>query len=351
MAERKTALVIGATGIIGGNLVRHLDTLDDWNVVGLSRGAPDVPSRMEHIAVDLLDPDDCEAKLGGLDRVTHIFFAGYTDRPTWAEQDPPNTALLVNAVRAVAPAAAGLRHVCLAQGTKYYGAHLGPWTTPARETDPTHMGPNFYVSQQRFLESESAGKDWSWSSLRPPIVCGWSLGKPFNLVNLIAAYAIISRELGLPLRYPGKERAYHTVVQAVDAGLLVRFMTWLATTPECADRGFNISNGDVFRWADLWPRIAAYFGMEAGPVQTVDLTRTMADKGPLWERIVAKYGLAPHRIEDIAHWPFGDYMLSTDYDMISDYNRIRRLGFHEFVDTGDMFLRMFDELREKRVIP
>jgi len=43
-----------------------------------------------------------------------------------------------------------------------------------------------------------------------------------------------------------------------------------------------------------------------------------------------------YRMEDIAHWPFGDYMLSTDYDMISDYNRIRHLGFHEFVDTGEM---------------
>ena len=126
MAERKTALVIGATGIIGGNLIRHLDTLEDWDVIGLSRGAPDYHSRMEHISVDLLDPGDCEAKLGRLGHVTHVFFAGYTDRPTWAEQDPANTALLVNPVRVVEPVAKELRHVCLAQGTKYYGAHLGP---------------------------------------------------------------------------------------------------------------------------------------------------------------------------------------------------------------------------------
>ena len=102
MGEHKTAMVIGATGIIGGNLIRHLDTLNDWDVVGLSRGEPDYPSQMEHISVDLLDLDDCKSKLGHLSHVTHIFFAGYTDRPTWAEQDPPNKALLVNSVRAVA---------------------------------------------------------------------------------------------------------------------------------------------------------------------------------------------------------------------------------------------------------
>jgi nucleoside-diphosphate-sugar epimerase len=351
MNDKKTAMVIGATGIIGGNLIRHLLTLPDWDVIGLSRGKPEFDNRARHIPVDLLDPEDCRSKLGGLGEVTHIFFGGYTDRPTWAEQDPPNTALLVNPVRAVAPVARNLRHVCLAQGTKYYGAHLGPWRNPAREEDPHHMPPNFYISQQRFLESESQGQSWTWSSLRPPIVCGWSLGKPFNLVNLVAAYATISKELGLPLRYPGKARAYETIVQAVDVDLLVRFMTWLATTPECANQGFNISNGDVFRWSDLWPKIAAWFDMPAGPIQTISLAQMMADKAPMWRDIVRKYGLVDHALEDIAHWPFGDYMLSTDYDMISDYNKIRRLGFHEFVDTEEMFMRQLGELRERRIIP
>ena len=139
--------------------------------------------------------------------------------------------------------------------------------------------------------------------------------------------------------------------RAVDVDLLVRFMTWIATNPECADQGFNISNGDVFRWEDLWPRIADYFDMEVGPIQTISLTQMMSDKGPLWKKIVAKHDLTDHRLEDIAHWPFGDYMLSTDYDMISDYNRIRRLGFHEFMDTSEMFIRMFNELRQNRIIP
>jgi nucleoside-diphosphate-sugar epimerase len=31
------ALVAGARGVIGGNLVRHLESMDGWRVVGLSR--------------------------------------------------------------------------------------------------------------------------------------------------------------------------------------------------------------------------------------------------------------------------------------------------------------------------
>jgi hypothetical protein len=37
------------------------------------------------------------------------------------------------------------------QGYKVYGAHLGPFKTPARDTDANHMSPEFSVDQQDFL--------------------------------------------------------------------------------------------------------------------------------------------------------------------------------------------------------
>ncbi len=33
----RTALVVGARGVIGGNLVDHLGATGEWNIVGLSR--------------------------------------------------------------------------------------------------------------------------------------------------------------------------------------------------------------------------------------------------------------------------------------------------------------------------
>src|SRR5688572_6069934 len=94
--HRKVALVVGAQGVIGRNLADHLATLDDWEVVGLSRREGTQAARVRHITVDLLDRDDCREKLGGLTQVTHIFYAAYQDRPTWAELVPPNLAMLVN---------------------------------------------------------------------------------------------------------------------------------------------------------------------------------------------------------------------------------------------------------------
>lgn len=57
---RNVAMVAGANGIIGRNLIEHLRGLGGWDVVGLSRrGGPGA------IAVDLLDAADTRAKLAG----------------------------------------------------------------------------------------------------------------------------------------------------------------------------------------------------------------------------------------------------------------------------------------------
>jgi nucleoside-diphosphate-sugar epimerase len=349
--EPKVALVVGAHGVIGSNLIGHLSELGDWDVIGLSRrGGTDV-GQVRYVAVDLLDPEDCRRRLGDLREVTHIFYAAYQDRPTWAELVPPNLAMLVNVVEAVEPVATGLRHVSLMQGYKVYGAHLGPFKTPARESDPPHMPPEFNVDQQEFLERRQRGKAWSWSALRPSVVCGYALGNPMNLTMVIAVYAAISKELGLPLRFPGRRGAYDSLLEMTDAGLLARATVWAATDERCANQAFNINNGDLFRWSEMWPKIAASFGLEVAPPLPMSLEVVMADKEPVWNAMVKKYDLAPHSYQEVSSWRFGDFVFSWDYDMFADGSKARRFGFHDFVDTEAMFRDIFDGFRRRRIIP
>ena len=126
---------------------------------------------------------------------------------------------------------------------------------------------------------------------------------------------------------------------------------WSATEPGCADEAFNITNGGYFRWQHLWPRIAEGFDMEAGPPVPIRLAEFMTDKGPVWDDLVRRHALRPYRYEQIASWPFGDFVFDCDYDVISDTTRARRYGFHEAVDTEEMFVRMFRDLRDQRYIP
>ncbi|MCP3141784.1 SDR family oxidoreductase [Pyxidicoccus xibeiensis] len=349
--KNKVALVVGAHGVIGRNLIDHLATLDDWEVIGLSRRGGASSGRVRYLEVDLLDRDDTRKKLAGLTQVTHIFYAAYQDRPTWAELVPPNLAMLVNVVDAVEPVAPGLRHISLMQGYKVYGAHLGPFKTPARETDANHMPPEFNVDQQAFLEARQRGKAWSWSALRPSVVCGFALGNPMNLAMVIAVHAAMSKELGLPLRFPGRPGAYDALLEMTDAGLLAKATVWAATDERCANQAFNINNGDLFRWSELWPKIARFFELEVAPPLPMSLGVVMADKEPLWNAMVEKHGLARHAYKDVSSWRFGDFVFAWDYDVFADGTKARRSGFHEFVETEAMFLRIFQDLRRRKVIP
>lgn len=345
------AVIVGGLGVIGRNLIGYLERQANWEVVGLSRRRPDFDTEATFISVDLLDRADAEAKLSAITDATHIFYAAFQPRPTWVEHNAPNLAMLVNAVEPIAAASPGLRHVNLIEGNKIYGSHLGPFKTPAREDDPPHMLPNFYYDQEQWLRDAQAGQAWTWSALRPHAVCGFALGNPMNITTAIAVYAAISKELGLPLRFPGKPGAYDAVYQVNDAAILNKAMLWCATSPNAANEVFNLTNGDFFRWRNLWPRLAKYFDMELADPQTISLTDFMADKGPLWDSMVEKHGLQKIVYEDLVAWPFADYVFGCDWDVMTDTVKIRLAGFHEVVRSEEMFLRMFQEFRNARVIP
>ena len=349
--DRKTALVVGAQGVIGRNLVEHLATLEDWQVIGLSRRGGEAAGRVRHIAVDLLDPADARDKLGGLREVTHIFYAAFQDRPSWAELVAPNLAMLVNAVEAAEAASPGLRHVSLMQGYKVYGGHLGPFKTPAREDDPGPMPPEFMIDQLAWLRQRAEARGWGWSAIRPAVVGGAALGNPMNLVVAVAVYASMTKELGLKLRFPGKPGAYGKLLQMTDSGLLARATVWAATEPRAAGQAFNIANGDLFRWTELWPRLARFFDLDVAPPLPMPLETMMADKEPLWRSMIAKHGLAPTPYRDVSSWRFADFVFGLDYDMFGDTTKARLFGFHDTVDTETMFLSIFRDLRRRRIIP
>jgi nucleoside-diphosphate-sugar epimerase len=249
------AVVVGALGVIGRYIVERLLEDPDWQVVGLSRRKTADRPRYQHIAVDLLDVEDTKSKLAELTDVTHVFYAAFQAPPgsasTFASNTGPNRAMLVNSVTSIDRTAPHLKRVVLVTGTKYYGVHLGPLRTPMREGDPRHMPPNYYFDQIDWLTAFQRGKKWDWVELRPQTLCGFAPGSPMSILPAIAVYAAISKELGLPLRFPGKPGAYDTVYQVTESTHFAKAALWAATHPRCGNQAFNITNGDYFRWRNL----------------------------------------------------------------------------------------------------
>jgi len=347
---KNTALVVGANGVISTNLIEHLSSLGNWDIIGLSRRGGTDHDQIRYIAVDLLDLTDTVNKLSALTTVTHIFYAAYQDKDSWAALVEPNLRMLVNVITAIEPVAKSLQHVSLMQGYKVYGAHLGPFKTPAKESDAGHMPPEFNTSQLQYLQQQQIGKQWTWSAIRPSVVGGTAPGNPMNLALLIAVYATISKKLNIPLRFPGKIGAYHTLLEMTDATLLAKATVWAATEPQAANQAFNINNGDLFRWKDLWPKIAKYFNMEVDAPLPLNLQTMMSYKENIWEDIQKQQGLN-YNYQEVSAWAFGDFVFSWDYDFFADGSKARRFGFHEYIDTEQMFFRLFDEMRNKQIIP
>ncbi len=99
--------------------------------------------------------------------------------------------------------------------------------------------------------------------------------------------------------------------------------------------------------------MAEYLGVEAGPYPgaTRPLAVSLADVGPEWDRIVAKYGLRPNRVEQIAPWWHVDVDLCRTQETLTDMSRSRERGFLEYQRTLTAMTRLFDRLRRERIIP
>lgn len=349
----KTAVVVGAQGVIGRYIVEKLASLPDWQVVGLSRRPGTDGPRQHHVSVDLLNLEDTKRKLQSLTDATHIFYAAFQagsgPAANYAKNIAANRDMLVNSVSVIERTAPALERVVLVTGTKYYGSHLGPFKTPAREDDPRHAGANYYFDQADWLTGFQKGKRWSWTELRPQTLCGFAPGTAMSIVPVIAVYGAMLKELGQPLAFPGS--AWETLYQVTESSHFANAALWAATEPRCANQAYNITNGDVFRWRDLWPKIAAALGMPHGGPAPLRLVDFMADKAPLWDAMTKKYGLRPYRFDEVVAWPFGDYVFNCNYDVMSNVTKCRRHGFHDVVDSEAMFVQLLARFRAERIVP
>lgn len=342
------ALIAGASGIVG-HAVEQEFCANGWSVLAAARRPLTAGHQGRFVALDFRDRAACLAA-DVLKPVTHLIFCGRFASPDRREEEIVNREMLLNLLDALQMHASGLKHIHLVHGTKWYGSHLGPYRTPAREDDPRHMPPNFYYAQHDLVAERQRGKGWTFTTSRPHTVCGLSSGYSHNFMLLLAAYACICRELGLPLIFPGIQACYDTVGQITDATYLARAIRWMTTAPNCANQSFNVINSDYFRWRYLWPKIAEFFGMATGPVQTMELGAVMADKAEIWDALAAKHKLTPS-FSDLGAWPFLNQVLGSGKDDMSSGVKLRRYGFAEAIETEETVFGLLRAMQERRLIP
>lgn len=337
-----TVLIAGANGLVGRHAAGAFWGVPGWQVVTAGRRAG---SGGDHLAVDLLDPAAAHEAIEARPDVTHLVFAAHSGR------GDAEVSMLVNVLAAFRESQSMVQQVTMFQSPRAYGAGVGAYKVPAKESDPRLPVPDPGDEQMDQLVEAAASDGFHWTVLRADSVIGYAPGSPRNLLMVLAVYASVCRARGLPLRFPGTEEQYRALAQVTDANLLGRAAVWAATAESAQDDVFNVTNGDAFRWCDLWPSIAEAFGIGVAPPAPFTLAEAMGGNGDVWDWLVSQYELAPSKWEDLVDWSFGDSVLQAGYDRLFSTVKIRAAGFGDAYDSEDRFREWFGRLASEQVIP
>jgi hypothetical protein len=132
---------------------------------------------------------------------------------------------------------------------------------------------------------------------------------------------------------------------------------WAAQSPHATNEAFNITNGDVFEWRNVWPGIAETLGAKAGPDMPTSVTAYLAENAAIWEKIVAKYGLRSRSLRELvgqgdqhADFAFAYGAPAGPRAFVSTI-KLRQAGFAKTVDTEILFRNALQSLIDRKFLP
>lgn len=355
MMKDRTALVVGASGIVGAAAARHLAE-KGWQVHGLARKPLlDLPG-VAPVTADLLDPPALRQAVKAIEP-THVFISTWQRRATEAENCRVNGGMVRDLLAALGEAP--LVHVALVTGLKHY---LGPFeaygkgrlpATPFREEQGRLPIENFYYAQEDALFAAADRQGFSWSVHRPHTIIGYAIGNAMNMGVTLAVYASLCRAEGWPFLFPGSPQQWNGLTDMTDANLLARHLEWAAVDPAGRNEAFNVVNGDVFRWSWMWERVADWFGLKPAPYpgHASPLEDRLRDAGQAWAALAARETLAEPDLTRLASAWHTDADLGRPIEVVTDMSKSRRAGFLDYQPTDDAFFALFETLRARRIIP
>lgn len=356
-SHRQRALVVGVNGIVGSEITRKLAIRRGWEVYGLSRSAHELPQGVRPVLADLQDPDSVARALEDV-HPTHVFLTAWSKQESEEENIRVNGAMIRNLFDALSPAET-VQHAALMTGLKHY---MGPFEafgtgemreTPFREESERLETPNFYYAQEDELFAAAERDGFTWSVHRAHTVTGHAVGNAMNFALTFAVHAAIARETNTPMVFPGTQLVWNCLTDLSDSQVVADQMLWASTTPGIGNEAWNVTNGEVFRWRWLWPRLAEALGAEweAPSAEPQPLVEQMAGKEQLWAEMAEKHGLAESRLDRVASFWHTDSDLGVEVEVVADMTKSRLAGFDTYIGTEQAFLQLFDQYEADGLVP
>ncbi|EEF36756.1 (S)-8-oxocitronellyl enol synthase CYC2 [Ricinus communis] len=362
------AVIFGATGLVGRELVRRLISKSKWKkVYGVARRFESFPIQNPNyhfISCDLLIPQETQKKLSVIQDATHMFWV------TWAGQFPldskeccdQNMAMMSNALNAILQQTNALQHVSLQTGMKHYvslqqGHNANRVCFYGEDCPRASGGCNFYYVLEDFLKERLAGKV-AWSVLRPGLLMGSSNRTMYNVMGSLCVYGAICKYLHLAFVFGGTMECWEEAcIDGSDARLVAEQHIWAATNGEISStsgQAFNAINGPSFTWKEIWPILGKKLEVEMPQDMFLEdfwFSKAVSNKKDVWKEIVEKEGLLQTEMEDLANWEFLDALFRCPSKMLGSREKSDRLGFTMRCKTMDSMLYWIDSMRDDKLIP
>lgn len=199
----------------------------------------------------------------------------------------------------------------------------------------------------------------------------------------LGLYLAVTKELGDGPVFNGNLEKYHSADMLSSAAMNAYFEEYCTLTPSCANKAFNITNGDVSVWARLFPDVCDFFGLKppteeeqfslpplqpaSGQFPTVrpldykehetwELRNSWQQWSQeeriieAWKRLAKREGLEEDAFFK-ASWVYADRNMALRYNKLESMSKVRRYGFHGYVDSTENLLEVLREAQDLKIIP
>lgn len=371
------ALVFGASGVSGWSLMQQcliypspttfslVIGLTHRPLSGPSSYLPQSSGRLElYSGIDLRSHSLVSQlqKIPSISKVTHVYYTAYTGHgSSFDELKAANVEILKNALEAVTECCPDLQFWSLQTGGKAYGIEFTDhidFKVPSKETDPRIPEPYaskiFYYPQTDLVAAASKDKSWGWAEIRPDVIVGFvPNGNAMNIAQALGLYLGFWRwKMGenTEVPFPGGKRAWTSKRTDTSQDILARGHLWVsagADREKVDGKAFNVADGHVVAWQDIWDGICKYFGLTGvgpGNAKTEERkgAKWMLDHRDEWERFEEENGLKKGLAESTT-WDFMDAIVAgAKVDRQYDLSRIRSVGFEDEVPTVSAYHIAFE---------
>jgi hypothetical protein len=179
-----------------------------------------------------------------------------------------------------------------------------------------------------------------------------------NIAQALGLFLSLWREVegaGSIVPFPGSPDSWTALHTDTSQDILARFHIYASLYPsETSERAFNVVDGPATNWAKVWPVVTQYFGLEGvgpnpdGP--TFNAQGWMELHRSAWAEWVERNGLKEGALEGTT-WTFMQAILDIPFRRDYDASASRSIGFTEERPHAEGYVRVFELMRQARIIP